>query len=265
MEHSRTFYALSVGLCPRVLLAGSENREMWSCGRPLRLPWRWTVVSRLPNTSLMMGKLNSQILGWFLFEWEVDIWTTLCRVIRKFYTCFATNFMQGKWVQKWLCRRRKANGMDEILLGDVHEGTLKQVFFRNTEANGMDKILLGDVHAGTLEQVLWGGHPKMQTLTSIGLCKIHRFWLHYTAPNGIILRAIWQAMQGHPDRRQEGRKSTSRSRNDSYECVLGQNQRELWRNCPINTQKRPFHFCYFLHVDYVMQESVAHDVDRIMT
>ena len=146
---------------------------------------------------------------WFLRLWlnpvisilSSEIWTTLCEVINKIYTCFAASLAHDKRVQEWLC-------------GD---------------GNGEDrwKTLSEDTHKPVTDQTLQRNCPKMQILAPFRLCEFLHSWLRYTAVNGIILRVFRQSMQRCLNLVSKWREFMRKARNWFYDCALGQDRKNL--------------------------------------
>ncbi len=123
-----------------------------------------------------------------------DIWTTLCEVTKKYYTCFVASFAHKKRVQKVLC-------------GD---GNDKERW----------KIPSEDTRKWVTDETLQRNCPEMQKLTPFQLRKFLPFWLRYTAFKGIILRVFRQSTQRYLNLVSKRWKFLWKARSHSFERGL---------------------------------------------
>ncbi len=115
------------------------------------------------------------------------------------------------------------------------------------------------------DQILQREYRKMRVSAPFRLCKFCRFWLRYTAPDGINLRVFWWTMQRCLNLVMKRWKSVWEARSHSHERALGQSWWELGKTYPANTEKRPFHFDGISSLTALCGHCITCNVHRIMT
>ena len=116
-----------------------------------------------------------------------------------------------------------------------------------------------------MDWILQGHHPQIQISTLFRQCEFCPFWLRYATLNEIILRVLWQMVQGCQNLVLKRWKFVWKARMHFYECFLGQNWWEFGVNHPASTGKRPLLFGHFSPLTTLCGDCIACNVHYMMT
>ena len=70
--------------------------------------------------------ITSETQNPFLKLQNFDVWTTLCQIIKKFYTCFVVSLVHEKRIEKQLCGKGNAKERQKIPSEDACKEVLAQ-------------------------------------------------------------------------------------------------------------------------------------------
>ena len=148
MEHSRKSYVFLTRLCLYVLSIRDTTWKICSFKRPCKAQLKADDYFLHSGCVTINGRdvltITSETQNPFLMLQNFDVWTTLCRIIKRFNTCFVVTFVHEKRIKKRLCGDENAKERWKIPSEDASKEVLAQILKRDClEMQNLALFLLG--------------------------------------------------------------------------------------------------------------------------